>query len=103
MPAARGPISSGPELAEVPISHHSGKARLALIEDAAPMSNKQQGEVPPGLLAQAAVVEGRHDCLTRPGSRDDQVLVPVVALALAREVIQHPLLMTKRAYIKSRE
>ena len=90
------------------ISPKSPRCRTAryvperLLEDLFPVGDEQQGQIAVP-FDELAVVECSDDGL--PGARrgDDEVAVPIVALALDHERVEHALLMRVRPHVKAGE
>jgi hypothetical protein len=75
------------------VSKYSAKHRPALIEDPAPVCDKQERRVRLKARAEVPVVKSSDDCLTGAGGSDHKVLVPAVSLPLYSELVEHSLLV----------
>ena len=90
---AGGDPPAAVDLAEGAVAEHRAVGRQRLPQDLLAVGDEEEREAPARGLAEGAVVERGDDGLAGAGRRDDEVAVAVVAVALDRQRVEHPLLV----------
>jgi hypothetical protein len=80
-------------LAERAVAQHRSIGRQGLPEDLSAMSHEQQRQVATTLFDELPVIQRSDHGLACSGRGHDEIAVTVMAVALNRQCLEHPLLM----------